>query len=169
MTRTTKPSHTVGVYGRPDSMTELDHFAFLRELEDKYPAPLDPKCNIRPTATIKSYAACKSQKDKLAFLRHKLATDLRWACRGVVKIHKLQTESERDAEATTDANGVGFSGYDARGMSYIADWINREIGRGKSYAEAMNKPKFIRKLHKTMPKYAGQLRRIADGDLSVPE
>ena len=100
---------------KPDSMTADEHTAFLAELAAKYPCP----------EGIESYAACETIKDKMAFLRHKLATDLSWASRGVVKIHTLQTETEKSIGDTTDDNGVGFSGFDARGMSYLASWINK--------------------------------------------
>ncbi len=155
---------------RPDSMTTDEHNEFLAELAAKYPAPIDQsKSEICPGATIASYKDCTDTKTKTAFLRYKLATDLSWACRGVVKIHQLQTETEKSIEETTEDNGVGFSGFDARGMSYMAGWITKGIEKyHKTYANAIDKPKFIRKLHKTMPRYANQLRQIADGTLKVP-
>lgn len=144
---------------RPDSMTPEDHAAFLAELAAKYPAP----------EGMTGYSDCKTKKDKIAFLRHKLATDLYWASKGVVQILKLQTGSEKASGATTDSNGVGFSGFDARGLTYIANWINTGIDRyNKTFGNAVDQPKSIRKLHKIMPKYAEQLRRIADGELTVP-
>ena len=156
---------------RPDSMTDNEHSEFLAALAEKYPAPLDPACTIRPTATIKSYGDCKTKKDQMAFLRHKLATDLVWASRGVVKIHDLQTESEKSIGDTTDDNGVGFSGFDARGMSYLAEWIKKATTKPekwrKTFATAIDQPKSIRKIHKIMPKYANQLRQIADGTLKA--
>lgn len=150
---------------RPDSMTAEQHDEFLAELAVKYPAPVAGIGAV----TITSYKDCTDTKSKNAFLRYKLATDLSWACRGVVKIHQLQTESEKNMEETTESNGIGFSGFDARGMSYMAGWIVKGMEKyRKTYANAIDKPKFIRKLHKTMPRYANQLRQIADGTLKIP-
>jgi len=154
-------------------MTADEHIDFLDKLAEKYPAPLDPtRQEAFSTAKIKSYGDCKTIKDKTAFLRHKLATDIVWASKGVVKIHDLQTESEKSIGDTTDDNGVGFSGFDARGMSYLATWITKATTKTnpkwrKTFATAVDQPKSIRKLHKIMPKYANQLRQIADGTLKA--
>ncbi len=154
---------------KPDSMTTDEHNEFLAKLAEKYPAPTVGIGAV----LIASYTDCKTIKDKMAFLRHKLATDLVWASKGVVKIHTLQTESEKSIGDTTDDNGVGFSGFDARGMSYLATWITKATTKTnpkwrKTFATAVDQPKSIRKLHKIMPKYANQLRQIADGTLKTP-
>ena len=167
------PYRTRTTYTRkPDSMTTDEHNEFLAELAAKYPAPVDKsKSEIHPGATITSYGDCKTLKDKMAFLRHKLATDASWAAKGCVKIHALQTESEKSIGDTTDDNGVGFSGYDARGMSYLAEWIVKATTKPekwrRTFADAIDQSKQIRKIHKIMPKYANQLRQIADGTLKA--
>ncbi len=142
-------------------MTTDEHNEFLAELAAKYPAP----------EGIDKYGDCKTIVDKMAFLRHKLATDIVWASKGVVKIHDLQTETEKSIGDTTDDNGIGFSGFDARGMSYLATWITKATTKPakwrKTFATAVDQPKSIRKLHKIMPKYANQLRQIADGTLKA--
>ena len=156
---------------KPDSMTTDEHNEFLAALAVKYPAPLRDEELLDPTMAIQSYADCKTKKDKMAFLRHKLATDASWAAKGCVKIHDLQTESEKSIGDTTDDNGIGFSGYDARGMSYLAEWIKKATtkpGRWRrTFTNAIDQPKSIRKIHKIMPKYANQLRQIADGTLKA--
>ncbi len=162
------PYSTRSTFSRkPDSMTDNEHSDFLSELAAKYPAPT---AGIG-SETIASYGDCKTKKDKMAFLRHKLATDLVWASRGCVKIHDLQTESEKSIGDTTDDNGVGFSGFDARGMSYLASWITKAMNKPtkwrRTFATAIDQPKSIRKIHKIMPKYANQLRQIADGTLKA--
>ncbi len=157
------PYRTRTTYTRkPDSMTTDEHDAFLAELAAKYPAP----------EGIDKYGDCKTIKDKMAFLRHKLATDISRASKGVVKIHDLQTETEKSIGDTTDDNGVGFSGFDARGMSYLATWIVKATTKEnpkwrRTFATAIDQSKQIRKIHKIMPKYANQLRQIADGTLTV--
>lgn len=146
---------------KPDSMTTALHREFLAELAAKYPAP----------DGITRYGDCKTKKDKMAFLRHKLATDASWAAKGCVKIHDLQTESEKSIGDTTDSNGVGFSGFDAGGMSYLAEWIKKATTKPekwrRTFTNAIDQPKQIRKIHKIMPKYANQLRMIADGTLKA--
>ncbi len=166
------PYRTRSTYIRkPDSMTTDEHNEFLAALAEKYPAPLRVDELFDPSLPIKSYADCKTKKDKMAFLRHKLATDASWAARGCVKIHALQTDAEKSSLDTTDDNGVGFSGFDARGMSYLAEWIvkatNKPAKWRKTFATAIDQPKSIRKIHKIMPKYANQLRQIADGTLKA--
>ena len=162
------PYRTRTTYTRkPDSMTTDEHNEFLAELAAKYPAPTTGI----GADLIDTYGACKTKKDKMAFLRHKLATDASWAAKGCVKIHDLQTESEKSIGDTTDDNGIGFSGYDARGMSYLAEWIKKATtkpGRWRrTFTNAIDQPKSIRKIHKIMPKYANQLRQIADGTLKA--
>ena len=100
---TYRPYRTRTTYTRkPDSMTTDEHTAFLAELAAKYPAP----------EGIDTYGACKTIKDKMAFLRHKLATDASWAAKGCVKIHALQTESEKSIGDTTDDNGITLACHD---------------------------------------------------------
>ena len=152
---------------KPDSMTTDEHNEFLAALAVKYPAPTTGIGAV----LIASYADCKTIKDKMAFLRHKLATDASWAAKGCVKIHDLQTETEKSIGDTTDDNGIGFSGFDARGMSYLAGWIvkatTKPVKWRRTFATAIDQPKQIRKIHKIMPKYANQLRQIADGTLKA--
>lgn len=107
-----------------------------------------------------TYADCKTKKAKLAFLRYKLATDQAWAEKALVTIHKFQTADEKATEATRVYNGVGFSGFDARSCSYMAKWIMS----GKHLSG-----KFLARAFRMAPKYAEQLRKIADGEVSVPE
>ncbi len=156
---------------KPDSMTTDEHREFLAALAAKYPAPTRDTGTLETAATIKSYKDCETTKDKIAFLRHKLATDASWAARGCVKIHALQTDAEKSSLDTTDDNGVGFSGFDARGMSYLAEWIVKATTKPekwrKTFTTAIDQPKSIRKIHKIMPKYANQLRQIADGTLKA--
>ncbi len=156
---------------KPDSLTTGEHTEFLAALAVKYPAPLRVDGRRAVTMAIQSYGDCKTTKDKIAFLRHKLATDASWAARGCVKIHALQTDAEKSIGDTTDDNGVGFSGFDARGMSYLAEWIVKATSKPekwrRTFATAIDQPKSIRKIHKIMPKYANQLRQIADGTLKA--
>jgi len=149
---------------RPDNTTQAEHDAILAEYASKNPCP----SNSTGTALATKLTEVSTQKDRVAFLKHMLATNLAWATKGAQQIHKLQTESEKSTAATTDSNSVGWSGYDAKGMTWICNWINKQTERGVSLATAVNKPKAIRKLHKIMPKYASQLLKIVDGKIKLP-
>ncbi len=149
---------------RPDNTTQAEHDAFLAECGSKNPCP----SNVTGKALATKLTEVSTQKDRVAFLKHMLATNLAWATKGAQQIHKLQTESEKSTAATTDSNSVGWSGYDAKGMTWIANWITKQTERGVSFATAVNKPKAIRKLHKIMPKYASQLLKIVDGKIKLP-
>lgn len=80
--------------------------------------------------------------------------------KSIVTIWKFQTEDEKAYGETTHYNGVGFNGADAGILTSFAEQINR--GRNlspKQYAIALKK----------MPKYARQLCRIANGEITLPE
>ena len=80
--------------------------------------------------------------------------------KGFIRIWQLQTESEKAAEATVVHNGVGFSGYDGTWMTGIG---NNVVKYGQ-ITEGRLKP-----VKKMMHKYAGQLAKIANGEIEVPE
>ena len=80
--------------------------------------------------------------------------------RGIVKIYQLQTADERSCEETKENNGVGFNGFDAKYMSYLAKWIRSgKRLSGEHYVKAQ----------KRIKKYAGQLTLIANGDINYKE
>lgn len=88
------------------------------------------------------------------FLKGKLATDAKWAIRGMLAIYKYQTEQEKASEQTIEDNGIGFSGCHGTIFS--------------SFSEQYNKKGFLSDrqvaiVMKGMPRYAGQLIRIIEG------
>jgi hypothetical protein len=89
-------------------------------------------------------------------IRTLLETNDRAVARGVVAIYRYQTEAEQATQTTRDANGVGFNGVDAEILSSFALWING--GRPLT-------PKMLALARKKMMKYAGQLARIANGEV----
>jgi len=89
-------------------------------------------------------------------IKEKLATDNRWLERGIVAIFKYQTDVEQQSEMTTDKNGVGFNGLDAEFLSSLA----KQVMQGKTLSERQ-----IEYGRKKMLKYAGQLTRIANGEI----
>lgn len=99
------------------------------------------------------YAAQPTIKAKEQFIKQKLKTDANWALRGLVAIWKKQTADERAIKATTHHNKVGFTGADAEFFSKLAERVDADLGL--SYKQ-------MQCVFRAMPKYAGQLRKIAD-------
>ena len=91
------------------------------------------------------------KKDAIATFKQKLATDARWAIRGLVTIYAYQTREEQFAGDTRVNNGVGFTGTDGQILSSLADQAQRRNLSEKQMALVFKK----------MPKYAGQLYRVA--------
>lgn len=87
-------------------------------------------------------------------IRQKLLTDDAWLHRGIKAIYKGQTEVEKNSDVTLEDNGVGFNGPDSRKMTFAAKFLI-----AKNYLT----PKMKADALKRMPKYAGQLARIANG------
>lgn len=83
--------------------------------------------------------------------KEKLATDVQWACRGMVRVWEYQTADEQNTQVTNQSNGVGFTGSDAFILTSFADQVN--AGRKMSVKQ-------MQIIFKKMPKYAGQLQRI---------
>ena len=77
--------------------------------------------------------------------------------RGMLRIYDLQTESEKVFGDTHAHNGVGFSGVDGEIMSSFVEFYNK--ANFLSYKQ-MNIAR------KKMLKYAGQLTKIANNELS---
>jgi hypothetical protein len=78
--------------------------------------------------------------------------------RGLVVIYSLQTEDEKKAEETSEHNGVGFSGVDAKFLSSLAKQV---MTKGRLSEKQMLLAR------KKMLKYAGQLTLVSNGKLVV--
>lgn len=81
-------------------------------------------------------------------------------CRALLAIFERQTKSEQSADATTDANSVGFSGVDAEICSSFAKQY-----RTKGYLSA----KQMVIARKKMKKYWKQLADIAMTNGKIPD
>ena len=99
------------------------------------------------------YSELKTKNEKVAFIRERLASDPRWAVRGLIRIYEFQTSSEKAVGTTTDHNEVGFSGVDGEILSSFAEQVQK--GRQMSIKQ-------MALIFKKMPKYSGQLVRIAE-------
>jgi hypothetical protein len=76
--------------------------------------------------------------------------------RGIVAIFNRQTEPEVDAESTHEKNGIGFSAFHARLGSYYGKWITKGHHLDGKHLE---------KGRRLILHYAGQLTRIANGEV----
>lgn len=92
-------------------------------------------------------------------IEEKLKTDVVWLSRGVVAIYKKQTAQEKMAHQTQVHNGVGFSGADAPFLTFVAEWL--VAGEHRTRVS----DRFVPKTRKMMMKYAGQLAKIANGEI----
>lgn len=86
-------------------------------------------------------------------IKHKLLTDNRWLIKGLLAIFNKQTEDEKASEVTKHDNGVGFGGADGNILTSMAKFYNTRgfLTNGQ-----------LTYLRKAMPKYAGQLAKIAN-------
>lgn len=101
---------------------------------------------------MSAYASATTKAGRIAALKELLANDKRWAVRGLLAIYKHQTEEEKDIGGVVENNGVGFTGSDGDIMSSFA---SQQLKRGRLSDKQMVY------VFKKMPKYAGQLDKIA--------
>ncbi len=105
------------------------------------------------------YSELTTKKDQISFLREMLASDIRWALKGLVTIYEYQTASEQECGHTSDHNGVGFTGVDGEILSSFAEQVKKNRFKGST--------KQLDILYKKMPKYAKQLNTIAQSKLEA--
>jgi hypothetical protein len=86
-------------------------------------------------------------------IRERVGSDPRWASRALVVLYARQTASEQESHTTHVKNGCGFNGVDAGILSSFAEQVLR--GRRLSLKQ-------LRIAYKKLPKYAGQLLKIAE-------
>lgn len=86
-------------------------------------------------------------------IREKLASgDRGWLVHSLQTLYDQQTADEKMSEETSHRNSVGFSGHDAEILSSFAkQWRAKRWLSEKQYAI----------LQKKLPKYSGQLERLA--------
>jgi hypothetical protein len=81
-------------------------------------------------------------------IKAKLSSDQRWIERAIIVLHERQTREEQQSEVTIEANGVGFNAFDAKRLSYYANWL---LG-GKHLSG-----KHLEQAKRALPKYAKQI------------
>jgi hypothetical protein len=100
-------------------------------------------------------------------IRELLETSDTLLLRGIVRIYQLQTADEQQMHGTTHHNGVGFNSRDAKFLSDIAKRII-SFFEGQSQYDTPLSTKQKNAARRSMVKYAKQLTRIANGELTVP-
>lgn len=95
-----------------------------------------------------NFADCKTQGQKIEFIRSKLGTDSQWAIRGLMRVYENQTADERRAGVVNANNGIGFTVQDADLLTSFASQYERR----KTLSARQ-----VTVLYKLMPKYAKQL------------
>jgi hypothetical protein len=94
-----------------------------------------------------------SKKDMIEQLRHRLASNDRWALRALLRIYQNQTADEQCRETTIERNGIGFTGPDAEILTSFARQYQR---RG------CLSPKQMIILRRRIPAYARQIVQGSD-------
>lgn len=89
-------------------------------------------------------------------IKRLLKTNKTFVIRSLIKMYNLQTEGEKNIRETTEHNGIGFNGADAKPLSGIAEQIiTNNFITCKQFDYVQRK---IAKYHK-------QLLKIANGQL----
>ncbi len=127
-----------------EDIKKVDILSIMDLTKANKKAKITPSTNPEP-------AVKKWTKDEI---KQKLTTDTRWVIRGLLAIYDRQTADEKAVGATVEDNGVGFNGADAEILSSIA--MNYKTRNFIS-------PRQLEIVQKKMPKYAGQLAKIANG------
>lgn len=94
-----------------------------------------------------------TKTERKAFVKDKLATEIPWMQRGLLKIFALQTDDEQAYNTTSVNNNVGFTGVDAEILSSFAKGLTK-------YKRLSVKQMAI--LKKKMPKYWRQIIDLSD-------
>ncbi len=87
----------------------------------------------------------------------------KWLYRGVLAIFNNQTDTEKNAHATIENNGIGYNGVDADIMTSFAKRIISHNKRAV-YPQALS-PKQRVIARSKIVKYSGQLTVIANGGI----
>jgi hypothetical protein len=94
-------------------------------------------------------------------IRDKLKSNDKWLVRGILAIYAKQTADEKSSQTTNHNNSVGFNGRDAGILSSFAKQILTWQATENPRYDSPLSPKQFALARRAMPKYAGQLARIA--------
>jgi hypothetical protein len=116
---------------------------------------------------MSEFIQLKTKKAKLQFIKKKLNENDIWVLRGLVSIYNQQTKDEKKLLTVKEHNGFGFTRIDAELLSSFAERLisKCEIEKLKSVSNIKISDFFSEKqellIRKKLPKYAGQLLKIA--------
>lgn len=106
-------------------------------------------------------------------IRQQMIDNPRWMLIGLITIYKHQTASEQQARTTSESNGVGFNGPDSKSLSTIAGYLVNKYGemtirmdKNATLEKYLDKSWAREAVAKKMPKYAGQLAKLANEKLA---
>ena len=87
------------------------------------------------------------------FVKHKLATDIKWSLRALVVIYNSQSDEEKMYSKASKRNNIGFNKVDAKRLTYIAEFFTRYHYISDSS---------IRTVQRLIPKYWNQILNASD-------
>lgn len=106
-------------------------------------------------------------------IREQMVNNPRWMLIGLITIYKHQTATERQSRHTSESNGVGFNGPDSKVLSLIAGYLlskhseaSIRMDKNATIEKYLDKPWAREAVMKRMPKYAGQLAKLANEKLA---
>lgn len=95
----------------------------------------------------------ETKKARVEAVKALLASNDKAVIRGLLRLYERQTAAEQCSEQTTEANGVGFSAFDAEYLTWAAKSV-LQTGRWG--------PGLIVRLRPRLMKYSRQLAEIAE-------
>jgi len=83
------------------------------------------------------------------FIKGKLSTDVNWVEKGLKTIYQNQTIDEKKERTVDNKNGIGFTSYDGRYLSWVSEWLVK--------GNHLN-DKHLEKVKHRLPKYWKQIQ-----------
>lgn len=118
-------------------------------------------CNLKKPAFPPNALLGWRPEDITALLTRNDAVGMHAIGRALVALYERQTEDEQASHTTTDANGVGFSAFDAEIMTSLAEFYADRGYLTEKQVAMMRKP--VGKTKKPrIARYARQLANIAN-------
>jgi hypothetical protein len=91
-------------------------------------------------------------------IKEGLENNSAWIIRAILVLFEMQTEDEQKEGDTVHLNGVGFNAFDAK---ILTSFAKQMCSGGNLSAKQMDLAK------KKIIKYAGQLTRVANGEVTL--
>lgn len=99
-----------------------------------------------------------NKKERVAALKERLLSDDTFLIESLINLYKLQTDDEKRSKETYEENGVGFNSTDSKVLTSISEfYLERNF----------LSPKQKDLVRKKIVKYANQLRRLEEGEISL--